>query len=379
MASNQQDRTELLRRQVLARREETAANAIGQGSLAPAVQSLSFAAETLQRALPRTLVEQGLIRFDSQGQPRVAEYDPALLAPNPQRGRVLDRALDELAASLNECGQQEPIVARLITDTDRQRWPSHFTEHQLLLIVQGHRLFFAQPRSNLRTLRVELMLPEEGESGLAYARRALRRASIKVMHSQSYDIFDKVNQYMVWRDEFAIERPKDTDVAAYFEISRTEAQRVKAVAQLDPEIAQDILNSERRPADEIVYTIASRPLSEQRETYHRYGRLTVATVRRLERQDATTGKADARVRGAGRPRNYVLRLSDDDTGDIAYVATSLTSSQWRDRGGVKAFLQALRQITDDLRVRQRLAADFDEEALGPTSGESPNVAPQAAV
>ncbi len=106
------------------------------------------------------------------------------------------------------CGQQEPILARLLTDTDRHRWPNAFTERQILLIVKGHRLYFAQPRSHLKSLRVELLLPDDGEDDITYARRALRRASIKVMHSQAYDIFDKVNQYMVWRQEFAIERPQ---------------------------------------------------------------------------------------------------------------------------------------------------------------------------
>ena len=98
-----------------------------------------------------------------QSQPRVAGYDPSLLAPNPQRGRVVDRGLDELASSLDSHGQQEPIVARLITDTDRRRWPDAFTERQRLLILKGHRIHAAQPKTRLSMLRVELMLPEDGE------------------------------------------------------------------------------------------------------------------------------------------------------------------------------------------------------------------------
>ena len=50
-----------------------------------------------------------------------------------------------------------------------------------------------------------------------------------MMHSQSYNIFDKVNLYMIWRQEFALKSPKDAEVTKYFEISRTEAQRVKVV------------------------------------------------------------------------------------------------------------------------------------------------------
>ncbi len=48
---------------------------------------------------------------------------------------MVDRNLDTLAESLNAHGQQEPIVARLITETDRQRWPDAFSERQILLIL----------------------------------------------------------------------------------------------------------------------------------------------------------------------------------------------------------------------------------------------------
>ena len=47
-----------------------------------------------------------------------------------------------------------------------------------------------------------------------------------------------MNQYQIWKEEFALEKPKDTEVADYIEISHTEAQRLKVVAQLDPEVAQ---------------------------------------------------------------------------------------------------------------------------------------------
>ncbi len=213
-----------LRRQHTVERRQTLAAAVA-GSVPTAATPLSFAARTLGRAFPQELIQQGAIRFDPQGQPRVGLYDPALLAPNPQRGRVVDRELDALAASLNAHGQQEPIVARLITKTDRERWPGTFNDIQLLVILKGHRIFAAQPKSKLAQLNVELLLPQENEDELDYARRALRRAAIKLMHSQGYDIFDKVNQFMIWREEFALAAPKDQDVAAYFDISRSEAQR----------------------------------------------------------------------------------------------------------------------------------------------------------
>src|SRR5205085_2777889 len=196
--------------QTLERRKRTAVEVVSTQadgvSLRPAQ---SFAAQTFSQALPRELLDQSLISFDQHGRPVLAAYDPTLLAPNPQRGRLENRGLEELAASLDQHGQQQPIIARLLTPTDRQRWPDGFRPEQIILILHGHRIYFAQPKTKLQKLRVELMLPEENESDLEYIRRGLRRASVKMMHSQSYGIFDKVHLYMIWRQEFAIEEPKD--------------------------------------------------------------------------------------------------------------------------------------------------------------------------
>lgn len=306
--------------------------------------------------MPGNLIEQGLIEIPQSGQAtRIGLYHPSLLAPNPQRGRVIDRGLDELAATLNEHGQQQPIVARLITETDRKRWPDALDSKQVLLIVQGHRMFFAQPRSQLKMLRVELMLPEEGEDELAYSRRGLRRAAIKMMHSQGYDIFDKVNQYMIWRAEFALEKPKDKDVADYFDISRTEAQRIKTVSQLDQSVAQKIINDDKRPADEIVYMIASRPVHEHEQAYKDFGHLTVASARRLLKDDKKA--ADTKVTGAGRPRNYVVSIRDEES-DIGYIATSLTADQWRQRGGAKAFWEAISRLAHSRELQDRVDSEL---------------------
>lgn len=348
-------KTEQRRQHTLERRKQNAADVVDVGTGVSARPALSFAAQVQMRATPADLIKQGLISFDPQGQPRVANYDPSLLAPNPQRGRVVDRGLDELASSLTTHGQQEPIVARLITDTDRKRWPDAFTERQIILILKGHRLYAAQPRSSLTSLRVELMLPQDGEDDLSYSRRALRRASIKVMHSQAYDIFDKVNQYHVWVHEFALAKPKDSDVAAYFEISRTEAQRLKVVAQLDTSVGQDIINSDRRPADEVVFAIANRPQHEHREAYQRFGHLTVAAVRKA--LAAENGKAEGKVTGAGRPRNYVFAVREEGS-DITYISTALTAKQWKDKGGARAFWDAMRTLVNDRALQERLDKDL---------------------
>ena len=349
---------ELRRQQTLERRKQNAAEVLGeQGSeIVPSRPALSFTAATLQRALPPDAVQRRLISFDQTGQPRVAYYDPSLLAPNPQRGRIVDRNLDKLAESLNAFGQQETIVARLITETDRKRWSDAFKAPQILLILKGHRIYLAQPKSKLKTLRVELMLPQEGEDDLTYSRRALLRASIKMMHSQAYDIFDKVNQYQIWKEEFALEKPKDAEVAAYFEISRTEAQRLKVVAQLDDGVAQDIINSDKPPADEVVFAIANRPLEEHRKAFDEFGHLTVAAFRKLLKEEEGRGTA-AKVTGPGRPRNYLLSVRDEES-NIAYISTALTPEQWKRRGGAKAFLESVRTLAHSKEIQDRIRSDL---------------------
>ncbi len=345
-------KAERRRQQTLDRRERTAAEVVSGDATQIAVRQ-SFAAQTLTQALPRELLDRGLITFDQHGQPRVAGYDPSLLAPNPQRGRLEDRGLDALAASLNEHGQQQPLIARLITPTDRQRWPDAFRPDQIIVILHGHRIYFAQPKSKLEKLRVELMLPDERESDVEYMRRGLRRASVKMMHSQSYDIFDKVHLYMVWRQEFALEAPKDTQVAKYFEISRTEAQRVKVVANLDPQVREKILRAERRPADEIVVNIANRPVEQQAEAFRQYGHLTVAALRRIQIIDSTTKNLPKQLSTPGRPRNFSLHITAENS-PIATITTNWTPKEWKRRGGARAFWHALKTLAGDPKIRQNI-------------------------
>lgn len=347
------------RQQLLDRRKQNAIEVLAGKPTAVGRPAMSFLAEVQNRAIPRTLLERGLITFDPTGQPRVASYDPSLLAPNPQRGRLVDRGLDELAKSLNAHGQQEPIIARLITETDRKRWPGAFDEKQILLILKGHRIYNAQPNTRLQTLRVELMLPLEGEDDVEYGRRALRRASIKVMHSQSYDIFDKVHQFGAWCQEFSLDKPKDAEVAEYFEVSRTEAQRLRIVAQLDEKVAQDILNADRKPADEVIFHIANRPVHEHRDAFERFGQLTVAAVRKIQQADTDSpSEGQVTISGAGRPKNFVLAIRDEGT-DITYISTALTAKQWKRRGGAKAFWKTVRELASNKDVLERL-----EEELG---------------
>ena len=182
-----------------------------------ATPRLSRTAEAMQQALPADLLQSGDIEYNAKGQPRVAWFHPRLIAPDPQRGRVVDRDLDKLAASLDTDGQQDPIIARLITETDRKRFSDHFTSEQRLRIIDGGRIYVAQQRCrNLPKLRVEVILPYEGESDADYIRRCFVRAGLKLMHSQEYTIFDKVNLYQHWMAEFSLNSPTDAEAAKHF-------------------------------------------------------------------------------------------------------------------------------------------------------------------
>jgi hypothetical protein len=196
------------------------------------------------------------------------------------------------------------------------------------------------------------MLPEERESDLEYIRRGLRRASVKMMHSQGYDIFDKVHLYMIWREEFSLPEPKDTEVAKYFEISRTEAQRVKTVANLDPGVRDDILKAEKRPADEVVFTIANRPQEEHRNAYKQYGHLTVSALRKIQQLETTNAPA-TQISAAGRPRNFSITLSAEHS-PIATITTHLTAKEWKRRGSDRAFWFELKKLAGQPDVRKRV-------------------------
>ena len=76
-------KAERRRLQTLERRKQTAAEVVDPSAVAVG-PAQSFAARTLTQALPRELLDRGLISFDQHGRPVVAAYDPSLLAPNPQ-------------------------------------------------------------------------------------------------------------------------------------------------------------------------------------------------------------------------------------------------------------------------------------------------------
>jgi hypothetical protein len=145
-------------------------------------------------------------------------------------------------------------------------------------------------------------------------------------------------------------------VAAYFEISRTEAQRLKVVAHLDHSVAHDILNSDRRPADEVVFAIANRPPEEHRKAYDEFGHLTVAAVRKLLKEEERT-ETRTKVTGAGRPRNYFLSVRDEDS-NISFITTALTPEQWRRRGGAKAFWESIRKLAHSRELQDRIRSDL---------------------
>jgi len=341
------------------RREMQAENALlahGSVEIVAARPTLSSAAKSMQQALPAELLREGAIEYDAQGQPKVAWYDARLLAPSPQRGRIVDRNLDKLASSLDAHGQQEAILGRLITETDRMRFPGHFEESQRLVILKGHRIYFALSRAmTRRKLRVELLLPEDGESEQDYIRRAFVRASIKLMHSEAYTILDKVNLYERWIEEFSLSAPNDSDTARHFEISHDEARRLRVVAKLDTTVAQAILNSEHVPADEVIYQIASRPAAEQQATFERFGRLSVAAVRRLLKEEKAP--PDTKVMGRMDARPFMFAFKDESSSFRA-ISTDTSAREWRKRGGAQAFLRELRTLLNDPKIQRQLQGEL---------------------
>lgn len=139
---------------------------------------------------------------------------------------------------------------------------------------------------------------------------------------------------------------------------RSWLSRLKTVADLDPDIAQEIINSERRPADEVVYIIANRAPEEQAEAFKQYGHLTVAAAWKLLQQQEG-GRPSAPVSSAGRPRNFAFPVRLEES-SITYVSTSLTPKQWKEKGGAKAFWSELQSLFARKDVREQLEKYLDD-------------------
>jgi hypothetical protein len=84
---------------------------------------------------------------------------------------------------------------------DMSRWAFH---SQLFFLIDGHQRCAAAALARLPMVWAEVVLPRESESDGDYRRRCLTMASIKMMQSQAYDIFDKVNQVKIWMAEFSV-------------------------------------------------------------------------------------------------------------------------------------------------------------------------------
>jgi len=316
---------------------------------------LSHEAHLVKLAFPPALIQDGRITRQS-GQTNRGHFAPELFAANPQHGRTVSRIVEQLARSFDAHGQQEPILARLVTETDRKLWPDAASDSQLFFIIDGHQRCKAISSSTLDRLSAEIVLPEEGESEVDYRRRCLTMASIKMMQSQAYDVFDKVQQVKIWMAEFGVPQlPSKRELAKTFHISATEAQRIRTVTRLDPKVEDKIKETDTKPADEVIAMIANFPLEGQLSAYERLGKLPVSGARALlkrEKQAALTTKAP------GRPHNYVYRVKDPES-DIVSIITRLTPEQWKAKGGTGHFWQSIQKIGHSRDHQDRLKADLD--------------------
>ncbi len=316
---------------------------------------LSFQAQVLQRAFPPALVADGHV-VRQPGDPNRGHFAPALFARNPQHGRTVNRIVEQLARSFAAHGQQESILARLITETDRRLWPDVANDSQIFFIIDGHQRCAAATLAGLPMVWAEVVLPRESESDGDYRRRCLTMASIKMMQSQAYDIFDKVNQVKIWMAEFSMPQlPSKAELADMFHISATEAHRIRTVTRLRPEIEERIKAADNKPADEVIAIIASFPEDEQLAAFERFGTLPVSQARTLLQQEK--GPAES-GRAPGRPQNYVYRVSDPES-DIVAILTRLSPEQWKAKGGTTHFWQTIQRIGHSRQHQDRLKADLD--------------------
>jgi hypothetical protein len=156
--------------------------------------------------------------------------------------------------------------------------------------------------------------------------------------------------------EFGVpELPSKRDLAETFQISPTEAQRIRTVTRLEPAVEQRIKEANNKPADEVVAMIAAFPPEEQMTAYERLGALPVSQARAVLKDERTSGDAPATP---GRPRNYVYLVRDPDS-DIVAIHTRLTPEQWKAKGGTNHFWQSVQKIGHSREHQDRLKDDLD--------------------
>lgn len=177
------------------------------------------------------------------------------------------------------------------------------------------------------------------------------------MHSQEYTIFDKVNLYQHWIAEFCLKSPTDAEAARHFQISKPQATRLRVISQLDESVGQEMINSDKLPADEVIYEIANRPAPEHRQAYQRYGTLTVGGLRKLLKHEKSSRPDSKAVGKSGRPRNFTFALKDESS-PFTFISTARTPNEWKERGGAKAFIAEVMKLMMRHDVREQLKREL---------------------
>jgi hypothetical protein len=91
------------------------------------------------------------------------------------------------------------------------------------------------------------------------------------------------------------------------------------------------------------------------QAFERLGRLPVSQARAMIKSERGP---PVPVPSTGRPRNYVYRLNDQ-ANDIVTIITRLTPEQWKQKGGTRAFWQAIQKIGHSRDHQDRLKEDLD--------------------
>ena len=118
-----------------------------------------------------------------------------------------------------------------------------------------------------------------------------------------------------------------------------------------------MINSEKLPADEVIYEIANRPAPEHRKAYKDYGKLTVSGVRKALKQEKSS-RPDSKVAGrSGRPRNFTFALKDESS-NFTFISTARTPNEWKERGGAKAFIGEVMKLMMRHDVREQLKREL---------------------
>lgn len=264
------------------------------------------------RRAPARLLETLQGRVDDLGERLVGvaaefnhsfEVDVDRVAPDPDQARKVfsDKELDELAGSLRDQGQLQPILVRPV-EGKRGWW----------IIVAGERRWRAARKAGIQRL---LAIERSSDHELASLTENLQRADLHPV--------EEAVAVLRLSERLGVSQ---RDLAKRLGKSASDVNGMLSVARLPEETLQAVLNSEQPLARNLLIELARLPDGPERRDMlgdALRGNLRFSDVRRRQDQGNPDGKGEGVPTGKSReatalphPKRLTARLSELNAADL---------------------------------------------------------------